>query len=103
MPDADPAWAGEARRALVARRGAGGETDLLPALREDGEGGPLAGEAGDHADAGAAAAAQARGEFETLGGMEDAFPIERFEDREEAEMFWQRCPECVKSDDPDAY
>ena len=44
-----------------------------------------------------------RRDFEKIGGMEDAFPIERFEDREEAEMFWQRCPECVKSDDPDAY
>jgi hypothetical protein len=42
-------------------------------------------------------------EFEKIPGMADAFPLETFEDREEAEMFWQRCPECVKADDLDAY
>jgi hypothetical protein len=42
-------------------------------------------------------------DFERVGGIADAIPVERFEDREEAEMFWRPCPECVKADDLDAY
>ena len=41
--------------------------------------------------------------FEAKPGMGKAFPLETFEDREEAEMFWRRCPECVKASDPEAY
>lgn len=42
-------------------------------------------------------------EFEKIAGMKDAFPLETFEDREEAEMFWKRCPDCVKTEDVEAY
>ena len=42
-------------------------------------------------------------EFDKVPGMDKAFPLEAFEDREEAEMFWRRCPQCVTAGDPEAY
>ena len=39
-----------------------------------------------------------------IPGSDKAFPLKRYEDREEAEMFGlSRCLECVKETDPDSY